>query len=113
MTEEPGHELGVREPPGNGPAGVGEDVQILLRGVEHRQSGTLEERHQQPHVRGERVDQDQLVVPGQLHESELRVVRALTVELGVERVALGRDGTRDDLPECVGVVDPPAGAGRG
>ena len=74
VAEEAGGELGVEQAGRHGPAGVGEHVEVLLGGVEHGQPGTGEQRAPAPGCRRERVDQGQLVVPGQLHQGQLGVV---------------------------------------
>src|SRR6187402_3149311 len=54
--------------------------------MEDCDAGTFEDLRERTEVDLERVDQRESVTPRQLHEGEFRVVRALAVELGVERV---------------------------
>ena len=91
---------------GHGAAGVGEHVEVLLGGVEHGETRSLEQRHELVHIGGEWIDQRDLIAPRQLHQGQLRVVRPLPVELGVEGVArLGQD-LLDDLLQLAAVGDP-------
>ena len=88
--EEAGRDLGVEDP---GRHCAGRDLQhleVLGGGVDDDRGRAPEQLGQRPDVDGERVEQGHLdgavVRPGELHQRQLGVVRALPVELGVERV---------------------------
>ena len=70
---------------GHGAADGEQDLEVLAGGVDDGQAGSVEQLGHRRDVDGEGVDEDDLVVPGELHEGELGEVRALAVELGVER----------------------------
>ena len=87
---------------------MGEHVEILLGGVEHRQGVRLEQAPERRHVDGERVDQrDLAVTPAELHQCEGRKVGAFPMEFGVDRVPLLGEHRVDDLTQAGVVVDPP------
>ena len=91
---------------GTAPHGVGQHVEVLLGGVEHGLSVRLEQAPQHGHVDRQRVDQDELVVPAELHQRQRREVGALPMELGVDRICrLGHEGV-DDVVEIVLTIDP-------
>ncbi len=92
---------------------MGEDVEVLLRGVDHAERVAGEEPAELGHVEVERVDQDQFLLlvralgpPGDLDQCELREVRALSMELGVEGVARHLEQLVDEFDEPVLAVDP-------
>ena len=85
-AEEAGGDLGVEQALRDGAAGEVEDLEVLVGGVQHRERVAVEDLGERREVDRERVDQDQAAVPGELHQRDLRVVGALAVELGVERV---------------------------
>ena len=80
--------------------GVGEHVEVLLGGVEHGHRLGLEQLGQQAGVGGERVDEGDAAGPGELDERQLGEVRALPVELGVDRVPRLCDELVDEGREC-------------
>ncbi len=63
-----------------------EDLEILGRGVQHGQSVPVEDLGQRRDVDRQRVDDDEPVGVGELHQRHLGVVGALPVELGVDGV---------------------------
>ena len=82
---------------------MGQHVEILLCSVDDAQRAGLEHRHEGLHVDRQRVDEcDALparsagVEPCHLDQGEFRVVRAFTVELGVQRVAVDTEQRRED-----------------
>ena len=106
VPEEAPRHLSVEEHAGHGADCVGQHVEVLLGCVEHGLRIGLEEPAHDADVDGQRIDQDQLVVPGELHERQRREVRALAMELGVDRVGgLGGDFV-DDGVEIGLAVDP-------
>src|SRR4029450_14073960 len=52
-----------------------------------------------------RVDEGDLIAPGQLHQGELGEVRALAVELGVQRVDVGLGDPSQQLRQSCIVLD--------
>ena len=89
---------------GCGAALVLEHFQVLFGGMEHRQAITLQQLGQRGDGHFQRVDDGQLVLPGNLNQRHPGVVGALAVELGVEGVGVGGRG--------VGHPPPPACAER-
>ena len=85
-------------------------LQILLRGVDHAQRRRVEQRREGRDVDLQRVDEHETLtarlLPGDLHQRQLREIGAFTVELGVERVARELPQRRDDLLEVSLIVDP-------
>jgi hypothetical protein len=81
----------------------------------HRDAPALEHGAQRREVEGEGVDQCRTARPCDLQEREQGVVRALAVELGVERVERLVDqllderceGPRLGYPDRVGQAQPP------
>ena len=87
-AQEPRDDLRVEHDGGHGAAGRHEHVEILRGRVGHRDPGAAEDGGQRSGVDRERVDEGDLVGPGDLNEGEVRDVGALGVELGVEPVEL-------------------------
>ena len=107
VAHEAGGELRVEQHSGHGSAAAAQHLEVLLRGVEHPDAVAVEELRERPDVDRERIDQRDEVGHSQLHERDLRVVGALTVEFGVERIG-GRGGhVLDDFGECFVGGDPP------
>ncbi len=61
---------------------------------------------QRRHVHGQWIDEGDAIVPPPLDQRDLWVVRALTVELGVDRVAIGGGARLDHLGQGVVGGDP-------
>jgi len=83
-------DLGVEVALRNTAAQAGDDLQILAGGMEHDLGTARDHIPQGTQVaHRQRVDDRQQVGGRQLHQAELRVVRALAHELGVQRNARG------------------------
>jgi hypothetical protein len=89
---------------------MGEHVEILLCGVDHTQRIGREQLLERCDVDRERVDQHEFLpvgaAPSDLDERELRKVRALAVELGVEGIAGRGEQCLDEVVEIALSVDP-------
>src|SRR5512143_3285524 len=83
-----------------------EDVEVLLRGVQHGDGVTGEQAPQWSKVDSQRVDQSGLAVDGELDERQLREVGPLAMELGVEGIARFLGQTVDECLEIGLRVDP-------
>jgi hypothetical protein len=105
VAEEPGGQLGVDEVPGDGAAAALEDLEVLSGGVHDGPARALEDLGEGMEVEGERVEEREAPGPGDLHQRELREVRALAVELGVHAVPVGSDELLDHLAQVAGVGD--------
>ena len=105
MPEEPGHDLGVEDVGGQGATGGEQDVEILPGGVGHRHARAAEHGGQRGRVHGQGIDQGHLVGPGDLDEGQVRDVRPLGVELGVEAVVLLALEGVDERGQTARVVD--------
>ncbi len=82
-------ELGVEDGAGRQAARPLQHLQVLVGSVEHGDAVAGEHAGERGDVDGQRVDQRDRVVPGDLEQGEMRVVAPLAVELGVDPV-LGR-----------------------
>ena len=90
---------------GQGAAGGQQDVEVLPGGVGHRHARAVEHRGQRGRVHGQGIDQGHLVGPGDLDEGQVRDVRPLGVELGVEAVVLLAGERGDERGQAGAVVD--------
>ena len=101
--EEAGDDLGVEDGGGDGPAGRHEHIEILRRGVGHRDARPAEDPGQRRRVHRERVDERHDARPGDLNECQVGDVGLLGVELGVEAVAVLRGHFVHQRLEALGV----------
>ena len=85
-AEKAGGQLCVEEPPGLGPARQLEYLEILLGRMGHTEAGSLEHPSQPGEVDAVRIDEGHSSWPHQLDEGQMRKVRPLAMELGVEAV---------------------------
>ena len=113
VAEEPGGDLGVDQVPGHDAARPLEDLEVLAGRVHDARRLAVEQAPQRGDVDDERVDEHDLVPGGQLQEGELRVVGALAVELGVERVGIDARRLVDEGGELSLGVDPAEAGFRG
>ena len=67
--------------------------------MEHAESRAVEHGRQGGQVERERIDERQLLGPGDLDQRHLRVVGALAVELRVDRVSIDRGHGGDEVVE--------------
>ena len=79
---------------------------VLLRGVADHQARAVQQPCQRRHVDGDRVDHRDAAGPRDLYQGEVREVRPLAVELGVEPVGGLVQEPGDQLVEPGAVVDP-------
>jgi len=99
QAEEPRRELRVEKPRRGGAARPFEDLEVLVGGVDDGQSRTGKHGGEGRDVDGERVDERDPAVPGDLKEGQPGEVAPLTVELGVERVLVGAPELVDESAE--------------
>ena len=99
QAEEPRRELRVEKPRRGGTARPLEDLEVLVGGVDDGQSRTGKHGGEGRDIDGERVDERDPTVPGDLEEGEPGEVAPLTVELGVERVLVGAPELVDESAE--------------
>src|SRR5215207_2861894 len=92
---------------------MAEHVEVLLGSVEHSLRLRFEQAPKRADVDRQRIDQHQLVAPSQLHQRQGREVRALAMELGVDRIAGLLHQRVDDQFEIDLLVDPDVAASRG
>ena len=112
VTEEPRGELGVEHPARRGAGGVFEHLEVLASGMQDRQGVGLEHGAHRRRIDGERVDEVDDVIDLDLDQRQLREIRAFAVELGVDRVRVGRADLLDERGECRGGGDQVVGRGR-
>ena len=86
-TEESGRDLRVEDPLGDRPAAAVENLQILACRMGDHQPARPEHLGQRLHIHRQRIDQDQIARPRDLHQRGLGPEGALPVKLGVERVS--------------------------
>ena len=65
-----------------------EHFEILDAGVEDAQPRAVQQAGQWREIERERIDEDDLVIPPQLDQGNLRKVGAFAMELGVDRVPI-------------------------
>jgi hypothetical protein len=110
VADEAGRQLGVEHLRRYRTDRMGEHVEILLCGVDHTQRIGREQLLERCDVDRERVDQGEFLpvgaAPSHLDERELRKVRALAVELGVEGIAGRGEQCLDEVVEIALSVDP-------
>ena len=106
VPDEPGGDLGVEQPRGQGAADPGEDLEVLARRVHDAQARAGEDLGQRGDVDLERVDHGDASGPRELQQGQTGVVGALAMELGVEAVDVGRGQRVDQLGEARVRVDP-------
>ena len=97
---------------GQGTARGQQDVEVLTGGVGHRLARAVEHVGQGGQVEGQGVDQGHPVGPGDLDEGQVRHVRPLGVELGVEGVVLLAQEGFDQRGQAGWVVDHGRDVGR-
>ena len=106
VAEETGGELGVVHAPWHRTDGVMQYVEILLCRMQHRQYLAVEQQLQGAEVHRQRVHEHDLAGAFDLQQRQLRKVRALAMELGIERIPRRLEQTADELSEFGRVVDP-------
>ena len=106
VSQEPGGELRVVHQCRHGTAGVGQDIEILLGGVKHGNGLAVEQPAQRSQLDRQRIDQRGLATSRELHEGEFREVRALPMELGIERVSRFSTQVVDQCVEFRLRIDP-------
>ena len=104
-AEESGHDLRVEHRLGNRAARGHEHVEILGRRMGHRDTGPAEKGSKGGGVDGERIDERNPVLPGDLDQRQVGHIRPFGVKLGVEGVAVLPDGVGEQAFETLRVDD--------
>ncbi|CAB5025019.1 unannotated protein [freshwater metagenome] len=97
--------MGVEQPSGQGVAGQVEHFEVLGGGVHDGEAIAREHLGQRLERHGQRIDECDAALPGNLYEGHLRVVGALAMELGIDGVARLVEEFGDQIVECRGGGD--------
>ncbi len=86
VAQEPGGQLRVVHHGRHGATGVGQDIEVLLGSVKHRNGLAVEQPSKGSEIDSQWIDQCRLAAGRELHQGELREVCAFPMEFGVEGV---------------------------
>ena len=107
MSEESCSDLSIEQSLRNRAARLFQNLEVLGGSVDHRKSIAVHQRFQGLEVDRQRINQDNLVAPGDLHQRHSRPVALFPMEFGIEGVAVLLTQDVDGGVQVVVTVDYP------